>query len=429
MYGENINFLRLKRKFGRKRKIKKIIQSNFFHILTFIIFFSIIVLLGIIIYYKRKKNKAEIPAKPIVQIPIKKNNDSKWFLGNITEIIDNYMNLIPREYEKSRNGFRKSLEEISSLNVYSENDEKNIKLFRDKMSEKFKKNASLVKNLFITKTGGLGNQICALNNIIFYSEILGIQNIYLNAAYNNWYIKDKVSTDKISISLLNQTQINCNSIDTFCGHIYFDFFFPVVFKPTARAIILKDEIKRNMPIINTDKDDLYIYIRTGDVFENKGNSYSPSPYCFYQKILKQFSFKNIYLISMDDKSPIIERLLSEYPNIIHQFHSVDYDFSTIMNAHNLVNCYSSFAQTGIFFNDVINNLWEFDFYKLGDRVYHFHHDFDKLNREFNIYIMKPSENYTNIMFDWRNEEYQKKVLFEENCKYDFVKKISIETLF
>ena len=92
---------------------------------------------------------------------------------------------------------------------------------------------------------------------------------------------------------MNKNQINRNSEDIFCGHIYFDFFFPVVFKPTARSIILKDEIKRNIPKINTNKHDLYIYIRTGDVFEKTGNSYSPSPYCFYQKILKQFSFENI----------------------------------------------------------------------------------------------------------------------------------------
>ena len=256
MIGENGNFLKAKKKFKKKGKIRKLIQSNFYYILSILILLIIIVILDIIIFDKRKKNK--IPAEPKVQIPIRKNNDSTWFLLNMTEIINNYVELIPSEYEKSRNGYRKELEEISLLKVYSENDERNIKLFKDKMSEKFRKNSSLVKNLFITKTCGLGNQICALNNIIYYAEILGIQNIYLNAAYNNWYIKDKVTTDKISISLLNQTDINCNSINTFCGHIYFDFFFPVVFRPPPRAIILKDEIKRNMPKINTDKDDLYI---------------------------------------------------------------------------------------------------------------------------------------------------------------------------
>ena len=424
MIAENMKFLKLRGKMRKKQKHNK-------KKLNYILIFFCLIILLIAIFFLRKiiLRHVKTSTKPIIKIPIRDNNDSTWFLWNVTEIIDTYMRRIPNQYSKIRDNFIQSIQNIASLKVYSEDDEKNIKLFKDKLSQKFKKNSSLVKNIFITKTGGFGNQICALNNIIFYSEILGIKNIYLNAQYNNWYIKDKVVTDKISISLANKTQINCFSEDTFCGHIFFDFFFPVVFKPTARAIILKDEIKRNMPQITTDKDDLYIYIRTGDVFERTGNSYSPSPYCFYQKILNQFKFKNIYLVSMDDKSPIIGKLLSDYPKIIHKFHGVEYDFSTIMNAHNLVNCISSFAQVGIFFNDFIDNLWEYDFYKIGDRIFHFHHDFSKLNREFNIYKMKPSENYTDIMFNWRNEDYQKKVLFEENCKYDFVKTKSTEIVF
>jgi len=80
------------------------------------------------------------------------------------------MKLVPSQYDK----IRKNLY-IASLKVYSEDDEKNLKLLKDKLSEKFKKNSSLVKNIFITKTGGLGNQLCDLNNIKFYSEILGIK--------------------------------------------------------------------------------------------------------------------------------------------------------------------------------------------------------------------------------------------------------------
>ena len=66
---------------------------------------------------------------------------------------------------------------------------------------------------------------------------------------------------------------------------------------------------------------------------------------------------------MDNKSPIIPKLLSNYPKVFHEFYSLDCGFSTVMNAHNLINSYSSFAQTGIFFNDIIDNLWEYDFKK------------------------------------------------------------------
>ena len=335
MYGENYKFLKIKKKSQKKLK-----QNNNNFGLEIII--CLIIAISVI-FLSSKIFRRDKVSKNTEKKIIRKKNDTTWLLYNATEIIDTYMKLVPSQYDKIRQNFINHIQDIASLKVYSEDDEKNLKLLKDKLSEKFKKNSSLVKNIFITKTGGLGNQLCALNNIIFYSEILGIKNIYLNDAFNNWYIKNKIITNKLNISLANKNQINCNSEDTFCGHIYFDFFFPVVFKPTARSIILKDEIKRNIPIINTNKHDLYIYIRTGDVFEKTGNSYSPSPYCFYQKILKQFSFENIYLVSMDDKSPIIAKLLSDYPKIIHQFHSLDYDFSTIMNAHNLVNCYSSFA--------------------------------------------------------------------------------------
>ena len=134
-------------------------------------------------------------------------------------------------------------------------------------------------------------------------------------------------------------------------------------------------------------------------------------------------------MSVDDKSPIIGKLMSDYPQIIHEFHSAAEDIATLMNAYNLVNSVSSFAQAAISFNDNILNLWEYDIYKFNDKLYHFHHDLDKLDRTFNIYKMKPSENYSIEMFNWRNEEYQKHLMLEEKCKYDFVEVKSTETLF
>ena len=89
----------------------------------------------VISFYKLKDGKHII-------CPIGKYNPI--IFEDMTEIINNYVELIPK-YEKSRNGYRKELEEISLLKVYSENDERNIKLFKDKMSEKFRKNSSLVK--------------------------------------------------------------------------------------------------------------------------------------------------------------------------------------------------------------------------------------------------------------------------------------------
>ena len=82
-----------------------------------------------------------------------------------------------------------------------------------------------------------GNEIIAFNNLISYSEILGIKNIYLSSKIN-WLIKNDINTDKIHISVISPNEINCNSDDNLCCYIGI-FFNPIIIKPERRSIILK----------------------------------------------------------------------------------------------------------------------------------------------------------------------------------------------
>ena len=90
---------------------------------------------------------------------------------------------------------------------------------KEKLIESLKtntrKNFSLVKNIFIISSFNFGNVIITFNNLIYYCEILGIKNIYLNSEID-WYIKKDINTDKIHISLISKNLINCTSYDTFC---------------------------------------------------------------------------------------------------------------------------------------------------------------------------------------------------------------------
>ena len=203
----------------------------------------------------------------------------------------------------------------------------------------------------------------------------------------------------------------------------------MVIKAQRRSLILKDEIKLNLPKIKINKHDLYIYIRGGDSFQINGNGYTPAPYCFYQKVLSNFKFEDIYIISMDTQSPIIRRLLIDYPNIKHELQPVEKDIASLIYAYNLVNSFSSFSQESISFNDNLIKLFEYQVYKADSRIFHFHYDIDKLNRTFNIYRMKPSEIYFTKMYNWKNTDEQRKTLFEENCKYDFRKTKYNKTIF
>ena len=100
-----------------------------------------------------------------------------------------------------------------------------------------------------------------------------------------------------------------------------------------------------------------------------------------------------------------------------------------MNAYNLVNSVSSFSLAAINFNDNLINLFEYEFYPLRMKILHFHYDIYILDRKFNIYRMKPDKDFFVKMFVWRNTDEQRKLLFEENCKYEFRRVDSDKTIF
>ena len=372
--------------------------------------------------------------KDLFNFSINKKEENNDWIKNRTEFINYFLPNINGENKKILMVELKRVQNYLSLKVFLKDENCALNLvakekLRNELEKKFKKNFSLVKNIFIKYTFSFGNQIIAFNNVIFYCEILGIKNIILNSKYNKWYIKNEITTDKIHISFLPRNKIDCLSPETFCAYIYPHLFYPRVIKPVRRSLILKDEILSNLPKTITKENDLYIYIRSGDMFNQHGNIYIPIPYCFYERVLNNFKFEEIYIISVDDKNPIIGKLLSNYPKIKHKLNSVEEDISTLIYAYNLINSVSSFTQAAISFNDKLINLFEYEVYKLEDKIQHFHYDIDKLNRKFNIYRMKPSEYYFRKIYIWKNDEKQRNLLFNESCKYDFRKTIYEKTFF
>jgi len=113
--------------------------------------------------------------------------------------------------------------------------------------------------------------------------------------------------------------------------------------------------------------------------------------------------------------------LKNCPNIKHKLNPIKLDIAMLVNAYNLANSVSSFTQAAISFNDNLEHLFDYDIYKIVASILHFHYDIDKLKRKFNIYRMKPSENYFRKMYRWKNSEEQRKLLIEENCINELIK--------
>ena len=82
-----------------------------------------------------------------------------------------------------------------------------------------------------------------------------------------------------------------------------------------RFNVFKNEILSNLPKINTDINDLYIHIRSGDIFLNRNpeyaSDYAQPPLCFYERIIKENNFNKIYIISQDRGNPVIDKLINE----------------------------------------------------------------------------------------------------------------------
>ena len=383
--------------------------------IKYILFFKKIMTLITIIYFLIFPTNSLIKHKLVAKM----SNLSP----NLQKEIQDYLLPIPSRYEKHKNRELVKVINYLQLKNYTEITNETLKyetqleLFNElkSFSKNEHKNFSDVKILYLKESLKFGNSMILLNNLIAYCEVLDIRNIYLNIDMN-WPIVEDIFSDRVNIYFVSPYQIECEDKAVLCAD-YKPFYYLTVVKPEIRISLFKDEVKRNLPSINTDRNDLYIHIRSGDIFKRRPNTvYAQPPLCFYQKILNNFFFKNIYIVSENRKNPIIELLTKEYHEIIFIDNYIETDAAILSNAYNIVGSMSSFLTTLVMINDNLINYWDFDNYRLSEKYLHFHHDIYHFNRNYTLYEMKPSEDYRKEMFVWRNSKRQIDLMINEKCK-------------
>ena len=383
--------------------------------IKYILFFKKIMTLITIIYFLIFPTNSLIKHKLVAKM----SNLSP----NLQKEIKDYLLPIPSRYEKHKNRELVKVINYLQLKNYTEITNETLKyetqleLFNElkSFSKNEHKNFSDVKILYLKESLKFGNSMILLNNLIAYCEVLDIRNIYLNIDMN-WPIVEDIFSDRVNIYFVSPYQIECEDKAVLCAD-YKPFYYLTVVKPEIRISLFKDEVKRNLPSINTDRNDLYIHIRSGDIFKRRPNTvYAQPPLCFYQKILNNFFFKNIYIVSENRKNPIIELLTKEYHEIIFIDNYIETDAAILSNAYNIVGSMSSFLTTLVMINDNLIKYWDFDNYRLSEKYLHFHHDIYHFNRNYTLYEMKPSEDYRKEMFVWRNSKRQIDLMINEKCK-------------
>ena len=294
----------------------------------------------------------------------------------------------------------------------------------NKLSKEKKRNITKIETVLVSQLNNFGNSIIVLNNIIFLCEIMGCNKILLKEGNSNlkWPIKNPIYIKKLNMTIMLGSNIDCNEDTTVCQNFcHFDLFYPML-KPKIRTRYIREEILRNIPIVNIDPDDLYIHIRGGDIFTTYIlSSYPQPPLCFYEKIIHNNKFKKIYIISVDRRNPVLDALINKHNNIIYRKNDMKYDISLFVYAFNIVASVSSFTISSIKFNNNLKNLWEYDICRLSQKFLHLHFHLYKFDNKFNVYTMKPSDVYADKMYKWTRSEEQLKLMVEDTCPFDFVK--------
>lgn len=333
-------------------------------------------------------------------ILIKFKNNDKYFIRDINYFFQNYFNL------KNINLNKKFL--IKNKYNFRNDFIKNI----------LKKNITKINEIFLSSSCRFGNCIIYLNKYIYYCEILGCNSILLNKK-SFWFIKNKnLLKNNLIIKLCNIRQSNKYLKLKFSLKNFFNI------KPKIRINLLRNEIIKNLPKIKLSKKDLYIHIRSDDIFipkkMKKSNGYIQPPLCFYKNILNNFKFRNIHIISSDKGNPVITKLINFKEDIILKKHILKFDISILINAYNLVSSTSSFFISCIQLNYHINSLWDYNIYNFQKKNLFFHYDlYEYPYRRFILYRMEPTKNYKNFIFRWKNNKRQIKLMIKEKCYNNF----------
>ena len=133
------------------------------------------------------------------------------FKKNLTAFLNDYLSIFKGNYNKIVKRDIFFIKKYFSLKVINKHGNSTLnfeakELLKHEFQNLAKKNFSMLKNIFIKKTINFGNQMIAMNNLIYYCEIIGIKNIYLNSKIN-WYIKNDINTDKVHISIISKKKL------------------------------------------------------------------------------------------------------------------------------------------------------------------------------------------------------------------------------
>ena len=288
------------------------------------------------------------------------------------------------------------------------------------ISKRINRNISKVNLLYIRGKFRFGNFLIVLNNAIFFCELLGCKRMIFQCL-KDLFINKTIYYEKYNMTIEPDKAYDHSDPNSILLESNFFYLYHKYIKPESRFFVFKKEILNNLPKIDIHPDDLYIHIRSNEIFTGHYETYSQPPFCFYKEIINNFKFRKIFIIAENELNPVINKILTDFPSVQYNKNSFDIDVAYLANAYNIVASISSFLLSNIKLNDNLKNLWEYDLYRLTEKYFHLHHSVYKIPHKYNIYRMNPSKKYKTFMYKWLNTFEQRELMINEKCTKKFLK--------
>lgn len=266
--------------------------------------------------------------------------------------------------------------------------------------------------LRITYGKRFANSVMQLSNAIQTAISLGVSRIYLPKL---WYLKSGSHVIEGNIELINEGQHDLAGDQLVLAGNYFR---TVALKPLLRHRLRHRRLLRDVRNLLTldinnqgyAKDELVIYIRSGDIFSSPSPhpSYGQPPLAFYRKVVLLRKWKTVRVVFQDLSNPVIQPLLKWLSDHCDQVVPVSGelrdDLNVLLSARFLVSGKGTFCSAVSALSQQLRKVYSFDreFKSWGNK------------KVKNVIFADPAENYVRRIChgNWSNTPEQRRLMMD-----------------
>ena len=277
-----------------------------------------------------------------------------------------------------------------------------------------------IKYIYIGAKTSYENSLMILNKALFYCELVNCKKIILDKKYY-WFINKNYRFNKKKIEITRNYLKNLEYKDTIVDRSLNLIIFNRYILPENKIYLFKNEILKNFPEVKTSPTELYLYIKSGDIFLKTDQLYHiQPPLCFYKEIIENHTqgITNITIVSELDKNIAINKLQKDYPNVTFNEIPFKVSFAYLTKAYNIAGANCPLLYFIIRLNDNLRNFWEYDTRNdINNEKLSVENALKFVkNRKINYYRMSTTDYYKNTQLFSKDTFYKFYLMFNHKCE-------------